>query len=117
MRNERVRPQGSDSTERVSGIPGAVQRTIIFGLSPGQSAGPGEVVITTLTFAVVGIGNGDVKGTFLIGDGIFADSFLPVAEEDFTLGSTSISIIPEPTTALLMGLGLVGLGLSGGRRG
>lgn len=100
--------------QQFPGDPPGTLRTLGYGLSAGQFSGAGEKVITTLTFAVVGIGNGAVEGTLLEGDGIFGVNGR-IGEENFTLGSTSISIIPEPATALLMGRGLVGLGLSSRR--
>jgi len=57
-------------------------------------------LITRLTFQVIGIGDGiiEVYGLLLAGDGVVGDDLIFV---DFEL-------VPEPGTALLMGLGLAG---------
>jgi len=97
------------------GDPAGSLRTIQFGANPGQFGGAGPAtLITTLTFEVVGLGSGDVSGTLLTGDGVFTTAGV-VESGSVTLGGTSIAIVPEPGTALLMGLGLAGLGVAGRR--
>ena len=69
-------------------------------------------LITTLTFQVIGAGDGfaEIDPTFLIGDDVTGDSFA------FAPGIVlEINAIPEPGTALLMGLGLAGLAAAGRR--
>jgi len=95
------------------GDPANSIRTVQFGANVGQAGNAGTSFVTTLTFQVIGgldgVANVDV---FLnSGDGNLGGG-----------GSASIGTsvdyvpIPEPGTALLMGLGLAGLGLAGRRK-
>jgi len=63
--------------------------------------GPEEIVVTPGLFGeVLGLGGGSCPGTVM----------------GCSVSYESASVIPEPSTALLMGLGLAGLGLSGRKR-
>ena len=83
-----------------------------------------NVYLGTLAFEAVGPGTSEGywgfqfptdTGVFRVSDG--AGGAVNVADtEAFAPGSATMSVIPEPTTALLVGLGLVGLGVAGRRR-
>jgi len=63
--------------------------------------GPEEIVVTPGLFGeALGLGGGSCPGTVM----------------GCSVSYESASVIPEPSTALLMGLGLAGLGLSGRKR-
>ena len=82
------------------------------------TASPG--VLATLVFHVVGAGDG-IGEIFLNFDSnrgnTFTDGTLADVSGSVALGGTPINVItPEPSTALLVGLGLIGLGVAGRRR-
>jgi hypothetical protein len=100
----------SDPTQ-FSGDPAGTLRTIQYGASSGQSAGAGSVLITTLTFQVIG-GLDGIAGIGVLlnsGDGCFGGA---CDTGELVLVGTSIAYtpIPEPGSVLLLGLGLAGLG-------
>jgi hypothetical protein len=70
-----------------------------------------DFVLFELTFQVVGIGSGEVLPYYRLGVGGIADVdtgyFLPPADgADFASGIT-LTVIPEPATAMLLGAGLI----------
>lgn len=91
--------------------PVGVVRSIQYGslspILPGGAAA--NVLVTTITFRAVGAGVTTI-GTFLApaDTGAQGDTFDGGA-------SIQVTVVPEPGTALLMGLGLAGLGLAGRR--
>jgi hypothetical protein len=87
--------------------------------APGNTAG--SELLATLVFHVIGVGDGvgDIffnyqsnrGNTFAVGTGVVE------VIDQVLLGGSPINVLtPEPTTALLVGLGLVGLGVAGRRR-
>lgn len=90
-------------------------RTVQYGAPPPFISGVSaeSELITRLTFQIIGgIGEGPVEivGALLLGDNGAGRVGGVVIPDDFAFGSKiSIVVIPEPGTALLMGLGLAGL--------
>lgn len=101
------------------GDPAGILRTVQYGAlapaPPGGATLPGGRLIMTLTFKWLGGGRSTEIATILANDdaGAVGDTFMP--------GPTvTIVVVPEPCTALLLGLGLAGLAArrrATGRRG
>jgi len=92
-------------------------RAVQYQAGPGQAGGAGaDTLVLSLLFQVVGAGDGtaNVDVVFNNGDGIFINA-ADTDPSNLLLTGTSVSIVPEPGTALLMSLGLAGLA-SAGRR-
>jgi hypothetical protein len=96
-------------------IIGGALRTVQYGAGSAEASAdpraanaPAGRLITTLTFRAIGAGSTDIAAIIAGGDSIAGDAFG---------GGTAVSVtvIPEPGTALLMGLGLAGLGFAGRR--
>jgi len=102
------------------GDPTGTLRTVQYLASSGQSASAGSALITTLTFQVIGglDGIADIDVVLNSGDGCSGALGAACGSGDFVLVGTSIAYtpVPEPGTALLMSLGLAGLGFSGRRK-
>jgi hypothetical protein len=91
-------------------------RTVQYGSVPIGSAlfassAKVDQLVTTLTFQVIGAGDGfaEIDGVLLQADEFQGDA------GTFVNTGVSINVIPEPGTALLMGLGLAGLAAAGRR--
>lgn len=94
------------------GDPPGTLRTVQYGANPGQSAGAGSALITTLTFEVLAEGDGtaEIDVVFNSGDGLLGESGAPLDPADFLLVDTVVTV-PEPGSAVLAfsALGAVGL--------
>jgi len=96
------------------GDPAGTIRTIQYGAAPGQEGGAGaDVVITTLQFQVIGGLDGVANIDVFLNSG---DLIVGGTTSSFAGASVDYVPVPEPGTALLMGLGLAGLGLAGRRK-
>lgn len=106
----------ADAGTSFAGDPAGTTRTVQYGASPGQSGGAGpDTLIQTLRFQVIGAGDGTAElDVISLDDGVFFN-LQPAEPGQVSLVGTSVSIVPEPGTALLMSLGLAGLA-SAGRR-
>ena len=87
-----------------------------YGANPDQYGGSGSnLLITTLTFEVISGGDGiaDISAFINEGDvistGVWGESSIELDGSQYSLGAASVYITPEPGTAMLLGLGLLGL--------
>ncbi len=88
------------------GDPTGSLRTIQYGATPVQSGSAStDTLITTLTFQVVGFGPLMISGGLLPADGFFGAGGVPLDPSDVLFVN-----VPEPGTAVVFGLGLMGLG-------
>ena len=96
------------------GINGKNVQTLEQGVSATAGGTFGKLKIATITFHVNGTGTDLITPFFLSGvDGwVMDDATFISGSPVFT---AVVNIVPEPTTAILMGLGVLGLGLSGRR--
>ena len=118
---------GSFDRDNFPGDPEGTVRSVQYGAFPGQipSAGP-EALITTLTFQVLSAGDGfgEIDFVFLPADIIFgpegcqpsvdptcglSTGDVELGGANVSLGSVSVTLVPEPGSVLLLGLGLIGL--------
>jgi hypothetical protein len=98
-------------------IPGGTAQSLEQGVTSGTAGGTfGKLKIGTVTFHVSGTGNETITPFYVLA----ADGF--IQNDGTTFTSTTpvfgavVNIIPEPATAVLLGLGIVGIGISGRRR-
>ena len=85
----------------------------------GQAYLPtGSYAVGTAKFVVVGFGvdGPDVFiGLFTGADDVLNNQNFPIPSSGLVFGNATVNVVPEPTTAALLGLGLVGLVLAGRR--
>ena len=95
------------------GDPSGTIRTIQYGANPGQSANGGaDVVVTTLTFQVIGAGDGtaEVDIAFNAGDVILGAAGAELDPGDVTLTDFSIAVPEAGSAAMAFSvLGTIGL--------
>jgi hypothetical protein len=96
--------------------PGFVRAASFVTATPtGTGVSNANQLLATLTFIGVDAGSTTIDAIYSASDTITA-SQVPVPSGSVGLGSSLvITVVPEPGTALLMGLGLAGLGLAGRR--
>lgn len=79
-------------------------------IDPSGATAPAGRSMAILTFRAIGAGSSNIAAIIAPGDsGAVGDTFV--------VGSgVTVNVVPEPGTALLMGLGLAGLGFAGRRK-
>lgn len=93
---------------------GLIRSASFAALSPSGVARNNQL-LATLTFQAVAAGTASLSSLIAPGDDVTV-SGLSVAGQVQTGSSALITVVPEPTTALLMGLGLAGLAAAGRRQ-
>jgi hypothetical protein len=97
-----------------------ISSTFPTGLSGAvDTLGSGTTVAQLARVSFELIGPGTSAGVFGFGNGgnvVGLTGGTDVTDQVAVSGDVTMSVIPEPTTALLVGLGLVGLGVAGRRR-
>ncbi len=106
---------------KLSGGGGDAQPISPTATQPGAFLSTSPVLVDTesefvgsITFQMTALGTYDFSTEFGTGQGLFDFSNTNISGT-VTLNTVSVNVIPEPTTALLMGIGLLGLGVAGRR--
>ena len=97
-------------------IGGQVNIDFIANTFPGTTTGDHSELLAIVSFEMIGAGSSNGAFSFDNGGNVFSVTGTDVAGSVNLTGDAAITVIPEPTTALLVGLGLVGLGVAGRRR-
>ncbi len=94
--------------------PGLEQVNIVFiehALLPNAASGTG-ILLGNIAFTFIGVGTTNVGLDFVnVGGTAFNVNGVEL-EDTVAVNSIEVGVIPEPTTALLVGLGLAGVGAS-----
>lgn len=93
---------------------GLVRAASFAALSPSGQAESAQL-LATLTFEAVGAGTSAISGLIAQGDDVTVSGASVAGSVTFGPGQT-MEVVPEPGTALLMGLGLAGLTAAGRRK-
>ena len=89
--------------------------TIVFAAQYQDPPEQKRLPHSTIIFDVIGTGTTVLTYGLRTGDAITSSTTYNPLTGALTFGSVTINVIPEPGTALLMGLGLMGLGVAGRR--
>ena len=105
------------ATQDVFSIPG-IARLVEQERILGTPASSGTLILGTVTFHAMSptplTGINSVLAEFGLGGGFVGADFI-LRNPGIPLGTVTLKIIPEPTTLALLGLGILGLGLSSRR--
>jgi hypothetical protein len=98
--------------------PEGLVRAASFVAATPSGVGSANQLLATLTFQAVGPGTMTLQSLFAQGDNIASNSvgLIDIPGAVTFQESAAITVVPEPGTALLMGLGLAGLAAAGRRR-
>jgi hypothetical protein len=98
------------------GISGQNVQTMEQAAASGTVGGTfGKLKIATITFHVNGLDSDTITPFFLLGFNGFLQNDGTTFTSTAPVFGAIVNVIPEPTTALLLGMGVLGLGFSGRR--
>ncbi|MBW1883823.1 MAG: PEP-CTERM sorting domain-containing protein [Deltaproteobacteria bacterium] len=94
--------------------PGRVRAASFATSNPtGSGVSSANQLLATLTFIATGLGVANIVPLLIVGSDEVTVNQISVTGSVRIAGPVSITVIPEPSTALLMGLGLAGLAGAG----